>query len=52
VLESPARLDAAGKTAPFIDGQIAAIAAVEDLLLVSCNKAAYRGFSGLRIETW
>lgn len=47
-----ARLEAAGKPAPFIDGQIAAVAAVHDLVLVTRNKAHYRGFKGLRLQSW
>ena len=46
------RLEAAGKTPPFIDGQIAAIACVNDLALVTANKADFRGFKGLRVEGW
>ena len=47
-----ARLEAAGKTPPFIDGQIAAIASVNDLVLVTANKADFRGFKGLRVQDW
>jgi len=47
-----ARLEAAGKTRPFIDGQIAAIASVHDLVLVTANKADFRGFKGLRVQSW
>jgi tRNA(fMet)-specific endonuclease VapC len=47
-----ARLEAAGKTPPFIDGQIAAIASVNDLMLVTANKADFRGFKGLRVQSW
>jgi len=47
-----ARLEAAGRTAPFIDGQIAAIASVNDLVLVTANKADFRGFRGLRVQSW
>ncbi len=46
------RLEAAGKTPPFIDGQIAAIAGVNDLVLVTRNKSDFRGFKGLRVESW
>jgi tRNA(fMet)-specific endonuclease VapC len=45
------RLEAAGKT-PFVDGQIAAIACVNDLVLVTANKVDFRGFKGLRVEGW
>lgn len=47
-----ARLEAAGKTPPFIDGQIAAIASVHDLVLVTANKTDFRGFKGLRVQSW
>jgi len=46
------RLTAAGKTPPFIDGQIAAIASVNDLVLVTSNKADFRGFKELRVQSW
>lgn len=46
------RLEAAGKTPPFVDGQIAAIACVNDLVLVTQNKGDFRGFKGLRVESW
>lgn len=46
------RLEAAGKTPPFVDGQIAAIACVNDLVLVTGNKVDFRGFKGLRVEGW
>lgn len=47
-----ARLEAAGKTPPFVDGQIAAIACVRDLVLVTANTVDFRGFKGLRVERW
>ena len=47
-----ARLEAAGKTPPFVDGQIAAIASVNDLVLVTANKAHFRGFKGLQVQSW
>ncbi len=47
-----ARLEAAGKTPPFVDGQIAAIACANDLVLVTANKVDFRGFKGLRVESW
>lgn len=46
------RLEAAGRTPPFIDGQIAAIASVHDLVLVTANKTDFRGFKGLRVQSW
>lgn len=47
-----ARLQAAGKTPPFLDGQIAAVARVNDLVLVTANGSDFAGFQGLRIEDW
>ena len=47
-----ARLEAAGKTPPFVDGQIAAIASVNDLVLVTADKAHFREFKGLRVQSW
>jgi tRNA(fMet)-specific endonuclease VapC len=47
-----ARLMAAGKTPPFVDGQIAAIAHVNDLTLITSNKADFRGFKELRLQSW
>jgi tRNA(fMet)-specific endonuclease VapC len=47
-----ARLVAAGQTPPFVDGQIAAIAAVNGLIVVTATVADYELFSGLTIENW
>jgi len=47
-----ARLEASGKTPSFVDGQIAAIACVHELALVTGNRADFRGFRGLRVEGW
>lgn len=47
-----ARLVAAGQTPPFVDGQVAAIAAVNGLVLVTANVADYSAFSGLSVENW
>ncbi len=46
------RLVARGKTPPFIDGQIAAIAQVNDLILVTANKSDFRAFKGLQVQSW
>ena len=40
------RLETAGKTPPFIDGQIAAIASVHDLVLVTANNLTSVGSKG------
>lgn len=47
-----ARLEAVGKTPPFIDGQIAAIAYVNELILVTSNPADFRAFKGLHVRSW
>lgn len=47
-----ARLESLGLTPPFVDGQIAAIARVNDLILVTRNTADYTHFEGLRAEDW
>ena len=47
-----AALDTAGKTPAFVDGQIAAIARVNALILVTANVSDYEGFEGLTIEDW
>jgi tRNA(fMet)-specific endonuclease VapC len=47
-----ARLEASGKSAPFVDGQIAAIALVHDLILVTRNARDFTRFAGLKIEDW
>ena len=47
-----ARLSASGRTPPFVDGQIAAIAYVNDMILVTTNARDFQGFDGLRVEGW
>ena len=47
-----ARLSSRGRTPPFVDGQIAAIAATNDLVLVTSNIADFKSFKGLRVEDW
>lgn len=47
-----ARLGAQGATPPFADGQIAAIAQVNGLILVTFNDADFRQFKNLRILSW
>jgi len=47
-----ARLAAAGKTPPFVDGQIAAVAPVNGLALVTRNMADFAHFQGLRVIDW
>lgn len=47
-----ARLAGRGRTPPFADGQIAAIAQVNDLILVTRNVADFADFQDLRVENW
>jgi tRNA(fMet)-specific endonuclease VapC len=47
-----ARLSKAGLTPSFADGQIAAVAAVNDLTLVTDNVRNFEHFDGLRVERW
>ena len=47
-----ARLSRLGKTPPFADGQIAAIARVNGLILVTRNVADFRAFEALDVENW
>lgn len=47
-----ARLAQAGVPPPFADGQIAAVAATNDLVLVTFNGEDYAAFRDLRVEDW
>lgn len=47
-----ARLSKIGKTLAFADGQIAGIAASNDLILVTNNVADFQYFKNLKIENW
>ena len=47
-----ARLRTKGLTPPFIDGQIAAIATTNDLILVTRNIDDFVYFEGLKLENW
>jgi tRNA(fMet)-specific endonuclease VapC len=47
-----ARLAARGETPPFVDGQIAAIAWVHELTVVTFNDSHFRGFQGIRVLRW
>jgi tRNA(fMet)-specific endonuclease VapC len=46
------RLTIRGQTPTFADGQIAAIAAVNGLILVTFNIVDFNRFEGLRVESW
>jgi tRNA(fMet)-specific endonuclease VapC len=50
--EERARLEAAGLKPPFVDSQIAAIAATNDLAIVTFNIADYENFTSLEILDW
>jgi tRNA(fMet)-specific endonuclease VapC len=47
-----ARLSKIGKTLAFADGQIASIAAANDLILVTNNVADFQYFDNLKIDNW
>ncbi len=47
-----ARLVSEGYMPSFVDGQIASIANVNDLILVTRNVSDFELFSGLEIENW
>ena len=50
--EERARLTAGGQTPPYVDGQIAAIAATNDLTLVTRNTDDFADFANLRVANW
>jgi tRNA(fMet)-specific endonuclease VapC len=50
--EERARLESLGKPVPFVDGQIAAIAHMHGLVLVTTNDKDFSRFKGLVIENW
>jgi tRNA(fMet)-specific endonuclease VapC len=47
-----ARLEASGRPAPYVDGQIAAIAHVNGLVLVTLNAGDFSRFNDLELEDW
>jgi len=47
-----AKLEKEGKTAPYVDGEIASIAATQQLVLVTRNTKDFAGFDNLHIENW
>jgi tRNA(fMet)-specific endonuclease VapC len=47
-----ARLAERGQMPPFSDGQIAAVAAVNDLTLVTFNDVDFKRFEGIRVVIW
>lgn len=50
--EQRARLEAAGQTSSFADGQVAAIAASHHLVLITRNTKDCAGFEGLAVQNW
>ncbi len=46
-----ARLTSAGRTPPFVDGQIAAVAAIHKLTVVTLNPSHFQPFEGLEVES-
>lgn len=47
-----ARLDALGRTRAYADGQIAAVAATNNLALATRNTRDFIDFADLRVENW
>jgi tRNA(fMet)-specific endonuclease VapC len=47
-----ARLTSLGQMPAFVNGQIAAIAKVNGLVLVTRNTSDFEKFSGLKLENW
>ena len=47
-----ARLSSVGNMPSFVDGQIAAIAIVNGLILVSRNTDDFKKFAGLKVANW
>jgi tRNA(fMet)-specific endonuclease VapC len=47
-----ARLEDEGRSPPFVDGQVAAIAHVHGLTLVTTNTKDFRWFAGLDVVDW
>jgi tRNA(fMet)-specific endonuclease VapC len=47
-----ARLERAGGAVPFVDGQIAAIAKIHGLVMVTMNVRDFARFEGLEVENW
>jgi tRNA(fMet)-specific endonuclease VapC len=47
-----ARLERLGRPAPYVDGQIAAIAHIHGLVLVTANTEDFSRFNGIRIQDW
>jgi tRNA(fMet)-specific endonuclease VapC len=50
--EERSRLERLGRVTPYADGHIAAVAAINDLTLVTRNVKDFNDFLDLRIEDW
>jgi tRNA(fMet)-specific endonuclease VapC len=50
--EERARLGGIGLSPAYVDSQIAAVAAVNNLVLVTRNAQDFRNFTDLRVENW
>lgn len=50
--EERARLSQIGRAPSYPDGQIAAVAATNDLILVTRNVADFVNFNSLKVENW
>jgi tRNA(fMet)-specific endonuclease VapC len=47
-----ARLERAGRPGPYVDGQIAAVTRVHDLVLVTANVRDFARFKDVKVEDW
>lgn len=50
--EERARMSLSGITLPFVDGQIASIAVVNNLILVTRNISDFKKFKNIKLENW
>lgn len=50
--EERARLSLSGVTLPFVDSQIASIAVVNNLILVTRNISDFKRFKNIKLENW
>jgi Predicted nucleic acid-binding protein, contains PIN domain len=48
----PTDADSAGRTIPFVDGMIAAVAMANNLVFITRNVDDFRGINRLMIENW
>jgi predicted nucleic acid-binding protein len=50
--EERARLERTGRTAPFVDGPIAAVTAASGIPLITANPTDFKWFKGLTVHDW